>query len=261
MESLEKLVIQGAKITRLHPKAFASRIPLKKNSIQEMTLLNCNVPAITLKHIISYGDRLRKFTFKGVDEDYPRPYGLLQYHFTEDYTQALASSASNTLEYLDIDICESEPHCDFTSLENLKHLLVPANMFTPTELDANALGKGRLPARLETLTMKDFDKSGLRTMELIGMLKNGRPPNLRTIKHEMYHDPDDTDYWESTKNQDWNRDIEQFREYGVELSVGYCFDPVLMPENEDWPCECWTYHRSGKSWVYSAIHHERVGSR
>jgi hypothetical protein len=49
MENLEKLCIQGAKIDRLHPRPFASRVPLKKTSLKELTLLNCDVSSNTLE--------------------------------------------------------------------------------------------------------------------------------------------------------------------------------------------------------------------
>jgi hypothetical protein len=67
MENLEKLCIQGAKIDRLHPRPFASRVPLKKTSLKELTLLNCDVSSNTLGEILTLVNRFKKFTFKGND--------------------------------------------------------------------------------------------------------------------------------------------------------------------------------------------------
>lgn len=81
------------------------------------------------------------------------------------------------------------------------------------------------------------------------MLKNGHLLNLRTIKYTIFYDSDKFDNWKSMKDHGWSHDIEQLWEYGIELSVDRCYDPSPMPENEDWPCDCWTYHHKAKSLV------------
>jgi hypothetical protein len=253
MENLEKLCIQGAKIDRLHPRPFASRVPLKKTSLKELTLLNCDVSSNTLREILTLVDRLKNFTFKGKDWNFIFPPGFDQRRCTEAYIRALATSTSNTLEYLDLDICERKPYSDFTSLEHLKHLTTSATIFHPKELDTDINRSGGfLPASLETLFLKDFDKEGLHIEELIKMLKNGQLPNLRTIKYAAFYDSDGFDNWESMKDHGWRHDIEQLWEYGIELSVGRCYDPSPMPENEDWPCDCWTYHHKARSLVLTS---------
>ncbi|OQD88812.1 hypothetical protein PENANT_c003G02828 [Penicillium antarcticum] len=246
MENLEKLCIQGAKVKRLHPGVFDRRVPPQKTGLKELILLNCDVSSDMLKEILTFFGGLKRFTLKGSDPDFPWPYGLYQHRFTEAYIRALATNTSDTLEYLDLDVSEAESHSDFTSLANLKHLIVPASIFKPQALHTDISSSGRrLPTTLENLVIKDYEREGLRTDVLIGMLKNGQPPNLRTIKYETYYHPDEFDNWETTKGHAWNYDIDQFRECGIQLIVDRCYDPSPMLENEAWPCECWTYHQIG----------------
>ncbi|KAJ5766105.1 uncharacterized protein N7511_003721 [Penicillium nucicola] len=246
IENLEILCIQGAKFGRLHPKVFAARVAPNRASLKKLTLLNCDISSEILEEILTGLDGLKSFTLKGLDAEFPWPYGLYQHRFTESYIQALAKTTAETLEYLDLDVSEAESDSDFSSLEHLKHLIVPADTFQRDELNTDNDWTGRrLPGTLENLIVKDFESDGLWTDVLIGMLKNGQPPNLRTIKYETYYHPEQFDDWETMRHRGWNYDIEQFREYGIELHIDRCYDPSPMPENENWPCDCWTYHHIG----------------
>jgi hypothetical protein len=108
---------------------------------------------------------------------------------------------------------------------------------------------GTTSCKLGTLFLKVFDNEGLRINELIGMLKKGQLPNLRTIQFATFYDSDEFGNWETMKDDGCSHDIEQLWEYGIGLSVDRCYDPSPMPENGDWPCDCWTYHHKAKSLV------------
>lgn len=81
------------------------------------------------------------------------------------------------------------------------------------------------------------------------MLKKGQLPKLRTIQYATFYDSDEIDNRESMKDGGWSHDTKQLWEYGIELSVDCCYDPSPMPENENWPCDCWTYHHKAKGLV------------
>jgi hypothetical protein len=105
---------------------------------------------------------------------------------------------------------------------------------------------GLLPASLETLFLQDFDNDGLRIDELIGMLKKGQLPNLRTIQFAMFYDSDEFDNWETVKDNGWSMILNNCGSMVLSSPVDRCYDPSPMPENEDWPCDCWTYHHQSE---------------
>lgn len=245
MEQLEKLHIQGANIEYLRPDLFAAILPSRKTALKDLSLLNCDLSPGTLEHILAFPDGLTHFTMKG---SWPDPsgrftsWGYSHILYPHQYIEKFKESSSAGLEYLDLDLWYAESLPDYDSLDCLKHLIIPLHVYEPQEVELNELSATvpipSLPASLETLTFHDFNPVSISLGSLVERVEAGELPNLRTVEYQKLYGQDQ----EETGEEDWQNEIQSLRKLGVELSVASRRgSSILLPENDNWPCQCWIF--------------------
>ncbi|KAJ5531688.1 hypothetical protein N7527_005081 [Penicillium freii] len=172
--------------------------------------------------ILAFPDGLTRFTMKG---SWPDPGGRFtswaysHIVYPHQYIEKLKESSSAGLEYLDLDLWYPESLPDYDSLD----FPIPS-----------------LPASLETLTLYGFKPVSISFGSLVERVEAGQLPNLRAVTYQKLYGQDREETGEQT--EDWQNDIKSLRKLGVELSiVSRPGSSIILPENENWPCQCWIF--------------------
>lgn len=249
---LESLRITGAQVQTRWTHLPAHPPPPRSTHLQDLRLLNCDIPPEAIVEMLQYPRALKHFTLKGQATE--TTIGPFRGDDRSEYIDALRPHSS-TLETLDLDfLVDWEDSINLSTFTALKSLTIAPRILVGEDTDglANVTAASRwqelLPPNLEHLVFRSHEAI-FPIAEVYEMVRHGSlrlscftcQMRLNTPDGYVSRSPGELLLETCSDGYPFSRG---FEELGVRFSVVEVSDSQPMPESESCPCECWIYrHR------------------